>query len=222
MSGSQQNNRGRNLKTIEAQFEAKLNEINVAIENFPWEDTEAYAAWLAQQYYLVRHSSRLLGLALSKIDDAAVRNEYVNHLHGERGHDELLIKDLKTLGRKLEDYPELVSTRVLIHNQYFWLNKATQDSLFGYAQYLEGISVFSVPKVIQRLEAKNCKALAFMKVHADSDEIHYPEGFARIHRNKVDWQTEIIPNLEESHALYMKMFEDIEASLALRKTRKSA
>lgn len=210
------------MKTIESQFETKLNEINAVIERFPWEDTKAYAAWLAQQYYLVRHSSRLLGLALSKIDDPTVRNEYVNHLHGERGHDDLLLKDLKTLGYKLEDFPELISTRLLVHNQYFWLNNATQDSLFGYAQYLEGISVFSVPKVIQRLEAKNVKALAFLKVHADSDEIHYPEGFARIHRNKVDWVKEIVPNLEESHALYAKMFEEIEGSLTARGVRRSA
>jgi len=208
--------------TIENCFEAKLNEIDAMIRDYPWENPEAYCAWLAQQYYLVRHSSRLLGLALSKIDDATVRNEYVNHLHGERGHDELLLKDLKTLGRKVEDYPELPSARLLIHNQYYWLNHATHDSLFGYAQYLEGISVFSAPRVIERLEKAKSPALAFLRVHADSDEIHYPEGFARIHRNKVDWQKEILPNLEESHAMYARMFTELRQMLLNQETRKSA
>jgi hypothetical protein len=201
------------LVSIENHFKNKLNEAELIIQNFPWEDKDSYTAWLAQQYYLVRHSSRFLGLAISKIDDSEIRNGYIKHLSGERNHDELLIKDLKSLGRQITEFPELPSTRLLIHNQYYWLNESSPASLFGYSQYLEGISVFSVPKVIKRLEASGMKTLSFLKVHADSDETHYPEGFDRIDRLGETAEGSILPNLEESHMLYMQIFFEIQESL---------
>ena len=209
-------------KSIETHFEERLAEFDQVAKSYNWEDQYAYAAWLAQQYYLVRHSSRLLGLALSKIESANVRNEYIHHLGEERGHDDLLLNDLKSLGYRIEDFEEFPTTRLIIHNQYYWLNVSTADSLFGYAQYLEGIAVFCARPVIKRLEDCGSKGLNFLKVHAESDELHYPEGFARMHRNKVDWAQVILPNLEESHMLYLKMFDDLKASLANRSPSQSS
>lgn len=201
-------------KSIETHFEEILKEADAFISSFPWEDTRAYAGWLAQQYFLVRHTTRLIALAISKCEDSRVRDEYIGHLAGERGHDELLLKDLKALGYKIEDFAAFPATRLMIHNQYYWMNHVSPDSLFGYAQYLEGISIFTVPKVIGRLKAKGITALSFLQLHAESDEDHYPEGLERIRRIGPAAETLILPNLKESHLLYGQMFADIEASLS--------
>ncbi len=207
--------------SIEKHFETKLDEADLEIQAFPWEDLDAYCAWLAQQYFLVRHSSRLLALAISKIEDGRIRNEYIQHLHGEHDHDVLLLNDLKSLGRSIGEFRELPSTRLLVHNQYYWLNHGTHDTLLGYAQYLEGVSIFIVPKVVERLEKAGVSALSFLKAHSESDELHYPEGFARMRRNGVDTENVVVPNLEESHLMYTRMFSEIRETLA-RQAAKSA
>lgn len=209
-------------KSIEAHFEETLKEADVFICRFPWEDERAYAGWLAQQYFLVRHTTRLIALAISKCEDSRVRDEYIGHLAGERGHDELLLKDLKALGYEISDFTPYPSTRLMIHNQYFWMNDCSPDSLFGYAQYLEGISIFTVPKVIERLKAKGCKAVGFLQLHADSDEDHYPEGLQRIRRLGPAAETIILPNLAESHLLYGQIFADIEAGLRAAPLKRAA
>ena len=209
-------------KSIEAHFEDTLKEADAFICAFPWEDKRAYAGWLAQQYFLVRHTTRLIALAISKCEDSRVRDEYIGHLAGERGHDELLLKDLRALGFNIADFTPFASTRLMIHNQYYWMNDVAADSLFGYAQYLEGISIFTVPKVIERLKASGETALSFLQLHADSDEDHYPEGLERIRRIGANAEALILPNLAESHLLYGQIFADIESTLTASRVQPAA
>ena len=43
-----------------------IDELSRSLERFPWTDRDAYCEWLAQTYYYVRHSTRLLAAAAAR------------------------------------------------------------------------------------------------------------------------------------------------------------
>src|SRR5262245_13457821 len=78
------------------------------VDSFPWAHREAYAAWLAQTYYYVSHSTRLLALAASRytVADDAFHLRCLEHLREEKSHEKLATADLKALGKTAREYPE--------------------------------------------------------------------------------------------------------------------
>jgi hypothetical protein len=91
-----------------------LSQINEAAASFPWQEKRAYAQFLAQTFYYVRHSTMLLALAAGMIapGDRKVFDRYIKHIGEERNHDILARRELEGLGFDLDQMPELPSTKL--------------------------------------------------------------------------------------------------------------
>jgi pyrroloquinoline quinone (PQQ) biosynthesis protein C len=144
--------------------------------NFPWEEKLAYAEYLAQSYYYIDHSCRLLALAASQTsnDEKPVFKRMADHLREEMNHERLCTHDLKILGFTLENFPELPSTQALYEQQYFHIQKYGATSFLGYVYTLETIACLTGPRILQDKLAKTYPASActFLKVHAEEDPEH--------------------------------------------------
>lgn len=116
------------------QFEKHVSEMLPFLHSMPWSQRTYYASWLAQQYFLVRHTPRLmcafaLRVPLKKNSDF---NNAVHHLQEELGHDQWLLNDLKSLGFEISDFAPLAATQALIKSQYYQIQQESPLSFAGY------------------------------------------------------------------------------------------
>lgn len=199
------------LKATAKELDQRIRQISASFPEIAWENPDVYANWLAQQYFLVRHTTRFVALAAGKmpIGNRDAHYEMIHHLKGETNHDLLLLKDLKALGRDISEFTEDVETRLICNNQYYWLENGHPLAMLGYALMLEGFSIMVVPDVLKRiLKTPSAKATAFLKLHTDSDEDHYPEGIENLGKAPEAVLAQIMANLEESWLLYEKMVQN--------------
>lgn len=163
------------VSTIEAQVDRAVESTYGALETFPWSDRRAYAHWLAQSYYYVSHTSRLLALAAGRLgpSEAAMHSRFLNHLAEERGHEKLCSNDLKALGFKPEDFRELPQTSCLYHSVYFLIEHGHPSAILGYAMVLEGVSASKGDRLVRTLnELYGKAATGFLRLHAEADKEH--------------------------------------------------
>ena len=167
--------------------ETLMNEIKEAanhILSFPWENEEFYAHWLAQTYYYVSHSTRLLALSAARfgMDKDNLHQRFLKHCQEEKKHERLAVTDLQSLGKKLSDYPELSATCNFYQTQYYWIEHVAPETFFGYIIALEGLAV----EVGERLnnKIKGChvgKTSRFLEVHAGEDPDHLDKALEMIY-----------------------------------------
>jgi pyrroloquinoline quinone (PQQ) biosynthesis protein C len=146
-----------------------------ASRDFPWHNKEAYAHYIAQTYYYVSHSTRLLGLAASRLgpDRENFHKRFMEHAGEEKGHHILALNDLKALGKSLEDLPLLPETAAFFEPQYYKIEYQSPLALLGYILCLEAFAVADGRRIYQEIEKAHGKAAGtFMKVHAEDDPDH--------------------------------------------------
>src|SRR3712207_1317678 len=92
-----------------------------AVEAYPWKHKASYANALAQTYYYVSHSTRLLAVSASRfaLEDEALHRRFAAHMVEEKSHHLLAAHDLKVLGHSLTDFPELPATHAFYESQYY-------------------------------------------------------------------------------------------------------
>src|SRR5215813_8139137 len=95
------------------ELQVHLSELSRVIQNVPWHIKAVYGAFLAQTYYYVNHSTRLLALAASrfKSSEEPIHRRFIKHATEEMSHEILALRDLKHLGLSLDNYHEFPSTR---------------------------------------------------------------------------------------------------------------
>ncbi len=176
--------------------------------DFPWEDKSAYACWLAQTYFYVCQSTRLLALAASRfdVDQHPIHLRFLEHLREEHGHEHLAIRDLKGLGFDIKQFTEFPETSAFYQTQYYWLEHKDPISFFGWILCLEGLAVRegkTVHERVSKAHGKNCAH--FLKVHAQED-IDHVEKAKKMVASVDDKQAQIIQqNLRESRVFYQHM-----------------
>jgi hypothetical protein len=148
-----------------------------AIDEFPWSDRHAYADWLAQTYFYVRHSTRLLAAAAARfsLDERGMTLHwrFVAHMAEEKKHELLCVHDLKSIGASLEALPERSSTRMFYEPQYYKVEHRAPIALFGYILPLEAIGPWHGKRILERLiGAHGEKCTSFLKLHAAEDVEH--------------------------------------------------
>ncbi len=198
--------------SIEKQFNKILEPLKEEILAFSWEDQKSYELWLAQTYYFVIHSTRLFSFAASRcsIDDNILHFQLLDHLREEKGHENLATQDLKALGQKIVDLPELPETSSFYQLQYFWIEHYGPESFFGYLLCLEGLAVIAGQQVYERAK-KNYgdKACKFLKVHVGEDQQHLKEVFAHVETFSSQKRTAMFRNMEQSANLFGYIFKAI-------------
>lgn len=121
-------------------------------------------------YRLMVASAPLLEFAVEHADGSLLQY-YHKHLLEELGHDEMLAKDLVSLG--VDKIPCSMSAARLAGSQYYLISHHHPCMLLGYMQALESESL--PINLIDELEkTHNCK-LACLRHHATHDPAHAAE-----------------------------------------------
>ena len=106
---------------MKATLDACVSEMAAAGELFPWTKRAAYMGWLAQTYYYVRHSTRLLAVAAGRFPHTrqgdTLHLRFGAHIGEEKRHELLCVRDIQALGGSIEAIAEQPTTRMFMsHN----------------------------------------------------------------------------------------------------------
>lgn len=191
---------------MKSTYKEAMQKMAETITQLPWEDREFYANYLAQTYYFVSHSTRLLALGASRFNVAQreFHNRFLEHAKEEKNHEVSAQSDLRTLGKRLEDFPESAYTRALYATQYYNIEHIRPEMFFGYIVVLEGVAVEVFPKVYPTLEATYGKsACRFLKLHVDEDPDHIDKAFVQMERLDPALQQQISQEIQVSAEQYL-------------------
>jgi hypothetical protein len=172
-------NKQEKIKNIELKARAAIENVYRDLERFPWTEKRAYASWLAQSYYYVSHTTRLLALAAARLptEEQKLHLRFLSHLAEEKGHEKLCSNDLKGLGYEPANFPELPQTSALYHSVYYLIEHRDPCAILGYAMILEGISATKIDALVEQLTAQYSKsATSFLRLHCEADKEHTQEN----------------------------------------------
>jgi uncharacterized ferritin-like protein (DUF455 family) len=190
-----------------------LQEVGVGLNQVNWKGKNTYANFLAQTFYFVSHSTRLLALAASRfpMEQDQFFKRFTAHIGEEKNHERIALTDLKHLGCQLEQFPEMPETRAFYEAQYYKIEHLGPTALLGYILFLEAIAVESGPRIYQKVVGVHGeKAAHFLKVHIEEDQSHVGQAIAVIEQVSPRERQIIQQNLVQSAALYHHMMIGLE------------
>ncbi len=189
-------------------------------EELPWENKDFYTNYLAQTFYYVRHSTRLLATSAGRLtyeDQQALHVRFLKHLGEEANHERLAVNDLKHFGKKPEDFKELNSTRFFYETQYYKIEHVDPLALMGYILYLEVLAQNVCPPLSKKLMAiHGNKSATFLHVHGEEDPHHVEEAQKMLSTLSPKSLAIITENLEQSAVAFNMMMREIEESIPVR------
>lgn len=213
-----------NKKRLIKAFEGHIEPLGEKFREFPWEDPNVYALWLAQSYYLVKHTTSFLCLVAAKLgpERPELHRQVLKHLKEEVGHDELAARDLRAIGHKVTELPELNETALIWQSQYYWIEHCGPFAHAGYSLMLEGLAVRECKPVMEKLERRyGREGATFVRVHAMEDQSHFDEGMNRMLAAPPQEAELTLKNLAQSRWLYESMLVQVQAQ-AKKPVRKAA
>jgi hypothetical protein len=193
--------------------------ITNSYESMPWDNSEFYANYLAQTFYYVRHSTRLLALSASRLsyqDQQGLHLRFLKHLGEEANHEQLVLNDLKNLGYTPKDFQELLMTKLFYESQYYKIEHQSPLALMGYILYLEVLAQNICPplsKII--INVYGSKVASFLLIHGNEDPQHVAEAQKVLSDIDPDSLKIITENLEQSSYAFNLIVREI-----LEKTQK--
>jgi thiaminase len=195
-------------------LEQCTKQLQDAGERFPWTERRAYADWLVQTYYYVRHSTRLLATAAGRFaqDEAGdtLHHRFAVHIAEEKRHEQLALHDLKKLGFTLGDFAERHPTRIFYETQYYKIERQGPAVLFGYILPLEAIGPASGKRVLAAVTtAFGPKTDTFLRVHADEDEDHIQKALRLLELVSEPQRAFLATNLQQTTYAYCAILRDI-------------
>lgn len=181
-----------------------------------FKDKEIYAAWLAQTYFFVCHSTPLLGYAMPHLKNADLRHHFENHLGEEKRHDLVALKDIERLGKDISQFEELNITKAFYHSQYYRISFEHGTSLLGYILLLEGLAVTWGKSIYEEVKDVHKNSCLFLKVHAEEDPHHLEGAIETIMKLSPEEQKCIMDNLRFTDEIYKSMLMKVMASRSLK------
>jgi len=190
------------------------------IERFPWQERSAYADWISQTYWYVRHSTRLLAAAAGRMPfdpvSDALHNRFGAHMSEEKKHEKLCLHDLKAIGS--DRLPERSSTRAFWEPQYYKVEHTHPASLMGYILVLEALASIKGPWILERVKkAHGEKSGNFIALHAEEDVDHLDKAVRAVDALDAIAQAEVRQNIEQTTGSYKQILAEI--SRAVRSTQ---
>ena len=197
-------------------FSSCIRQLDQAAQEYPWTQREAYADWLAQTYYYVSHSTRLLATAAARFPrDArgnALHQRFTKHIAEENRHELLAEHDIGALGLTVAQFPERDATRMFYETQYYKIEHQDPIALFGYILPLEAVAVSSGRWVLEQVEPRYGRASGtFLRVHAEDDVDHLEKAFAALEGISPSQSDFVACNLRQSTAAYLAMLRELRA-----------
>jgi hypothetical protein len=193
-------------------IEECLSRLGESIDRFPWENRRAYGDWLAQTFYYVRHSTRLLAAAAARFPNDergdALHRRFAAHMAEEKKHERLCVHDLAAIGFALDSFPERSATRMFYEPQYFKIEHQAPTALFGYILPLEALGPAHGARLIARVTSAHGETCtAFLRLHAAEDVAHVEKAFALVHSLPDQDVLRIEANVEQTTAAYVGMLD---------------
>lgn len=207
------------------ELQVHLDELGKVIHNVPWHDKAIYGAFLAQTYYYVNHSTRLLALAASRFQasEERIHRRFIKHATEEMSHEMLALRDLKNLGLSLESYHEFPSTRAFYQTQYYMIEHVSPWSFWGYILMLEGLALTEGAWLSREIEHHHGeKAGSFVKVHAVEDVGHMAEAEQALALLPDNQRPLVLDQIANSCFYYCAMLEQCKAYAAVHRERGAA
>lgn len=202
-------------------LEKQLNESKKIIESMPWADEVFYSNFLAQTYFFVQHSTRLLALSISYFDVQRdhLYKRFVTHLKEENYHEKIALADLEHLKKSIDQFQENSFTRSFWETQFYKIQQSKGTSLLGYILYLEAIAVHCFDQVFKEVEQLyGPKATRFIKVHVEEDPEHLDHAIELISTLNDKEREEIRINFTQSAQLYHAiLLKELEKSQILKR-----
>ncbi|MCB9025344.1 MAG: iron-containing redox enzyme family protein [Bdellovibrionaceae bacterium] len=172
-----------------------------------WEEPKAYANYLAQTFYYVSHSSRIMSIVAGHLpmSQEDTHKAILQHASEERGHQFAALKDLERMGFNLKHFPELPETRMFWEPQYFKAQFSPLD-FYGYALMLEGTAVLAGPKILEKIEkAHGPKPCGFIRLHCQEDPAHLENIFKLFDTYTSEQKLGIQKNCQQSFIAFTNM-----------------
>ncbi len=212
------------MKTLLSECVADLS---AAADQFPWEERAAYADWLAQTYYYVRHTTRLIACAAARfpLDERgnSLHHRFATHLGEEKKHEQLAVHDLKQIGAAIADLPEHSSTRMFYESQYYKIEHLGPIVHFGYILPLEGIGPASGKRIVARVTAAHgAKSVSFLRLHSDEDVDHLEKALAMVASVTPTERLLVEDNMRQTTHGYCSMLAEIRQRLREPIARRAA
>lgn len=180
------------------------------IEKMDVANPKVYGNFLAQTYYYVSHSTRMLafGAGLMKRTEENHFRRFIKHISEESSHEVLAERDLQDLGMNPSDFYHLPETRALWEPQYYKMLHEGPLSLMGYIIALEYFSCTHLPAVYKRIqEVHGSKAGRFIKLHAEEDPDHILKAIELTSQLSPELQETILVNIVQTAKTYSLMVE---------------
>jgi pyrroloquinoline quinone (PQQ) biosynthesis protein C len=178
-----------------------------------------YARLLVEIYHYVKHSTRLLALAASRLgsDQPRLFKRFLEHAEEESGHDLWALNDLRALGADQESViasSPLPSTVALYANQYYVIEHIHPIGLLGYIYALETLGSGSGAAMgtrIKTLLGVGDEAVTFLVGHGESDVVHVQKLRALVeeHAQLAAEQVVIRDSAVASYTYYTQMLADV-------------
>jgi pyrroloquinoline quinone (PQQ) biosynthesis protein C len=200
------------MKKLLSQSVQMMGEATAA---FPWRDPAAYSDWLAQTYFYVRHSTRLLAVAAGRFGHDprgdALHHRFGHHMGEENRHELLALNDLKHMKTgTIERFTELPSTRSFYEVQYAKIVMQDPNALFGYILPLEIASAkFGRAACDAAKEAFGAACVSFLKVHVEEDPDHVDKALQAVEGLGGREEALIAASIEQTAFGYCAMLEQI-------------
>jgi hypothetical protein len=191
-----------------------IEELSRGLERFPWTDRDAYCDWLAQTYYYVRHSTRLLAAAAARFacDELGdtLHHRFTRHMKEEHKHELLALRDLHVLESGIDAFAERPATRLLYEPQYFKIEHQSPVAVLGYILGLEGMSAGRGKWVLEEARRVHpARATTFLEVHAHDDEDHLQKGIAVVETLPASEAKWVEENLRQTAFAYNSMLDEV-------------
>lgn len=198
--------------SFRSQYEKSVGSLTKHMMEFPWENKEKYAGFLAQTYYYTRHSTKLLTLSASRFafEDYDLHRRFIVHAQEERGHEFMCQKDMQFLGFDISQFPESTATAAFWQRQYFLIEHVDPICFLGYVLCLEGLSAKGAgPAKQQVIKHHDEKTTLFLRAHSDEDPDHIDKAFKALDSLTPERTALVQENLVQSCELYCQMMDEV-------------
>lgn len=197
------------------------------IEECNWIDNHFYADYMAQTFYYVKHSTRLLGLAASRLNfEHEQKNHlrFISHLKEGSNHEKLALNDIDHLGFSLNDFPELNSTRLFYEPQYYKIEHGRPLALMGYILFIKALAQKVSPSLTKIIsEFHGNKTASFFHFYSSEEDPEHVDDMMNLIRSLDGENLALIEaNFSQSAYAYANMVNELKAKWKKSIYRKSA
>ncbi|MBY0517847.1 MAG: iron-containing redox enzyme family protein [Bacteriovoracaceae bacterium] len=196
-------------------YQKEKAELIEGLKSFDWSNKRQFGDYLAQTYYYVNHSEKLLALAAARMknEDRKIQTRFFAHLNEENAHDLMVKKDLENLGFSLSDFPERVETKIFWETQYYKIEHIDPMALMGYILLLEDVATEVCPWIYRKVESFHGRNTGtFLRVHGEEDPTHVQDALNVIESLNETRKKLIFENLIQSKVAYCSMINSIAKS----------